>query len=64
LNPADTAVNTALKLVPIELTASTITIEMPAAMIAYSIAVAPLSSRKNGTSIGIISSPELVDALP
>jgi hypothetical protein len=42
----DTLVKSPLTLVPIELTAATITTEMPTAMSAYSIAVAASSSRQ------------------
>jgi hypothetical protein len=42
----DTLVNVVFKLVPIAFTAATITIEMPAAIRQYSMAVAPLSSSK------------------
>ncbi|MGY4478065.1 hypothetical protein ACVILL_005479 [Bradyrhizobium sp. USDA 3364] len=47
LNAELTALNWPLTLVPMPLTPATITMLMPPAMIAYSMAVAPTSSRRN-----------------
>ena len=55
--PVATEVNLALRLLPIAVTAATITIDRPPAMIAYSIEVAAVSSlrkRHSGISGGLV----------
>jgi len=51
LSPVETLVNIVFKLVPIAVTATTMTIEIPAAISAYSMAVAPLVSFRNRRSM-------------
>ena len=54
-------VNLVFKLLPTAFTAVTMTIEMPAAINAYSIAVAADSSLKNETKFGIKRTPCVAD---
>jgi hypothetical protein len=51
LSPVETLVNIVFKLVPIAVTATTMAIEIPAAIGAYSMAVAPVVSFRNRRSI-------------
>ena len=51
LSPVETLVNIVFKLDPIAVTATTMAIEMPAAISAYSMAVAPLVSFRNRRSM-------------
>src|SRR5271169_2142661 len=53
LSAVETLVNVAFNWVPIPLTAVTITIEMPAAINAYSMAVAPDSFFRNATNLNM-----------
>jgi hypothetical protein len=62
LSAVDTLVKVAFTVVPILLTAARITIEMPAAIIAYSMAVTPeLSFKKWPTSLHMTGNHSLVD---
>ncbi len=57
LSAVETAVNFVFRLLPIPFTAATITMEMPAAISAYSIAVVPFSALKNARNLDIIHAP-------
>jgi hypothetical protein len=50
-SPVETLVNIVFKLVPIDVTATTMAIEIPEAISAYSMAVVPLLSLRNHRSM-------------